>query len=287
MYEDLTFDDIVEIYVASTEHRSKDRDQYSIRCLSPMFSGKKLSDIKRLDIRAYIQKRRQDNVKDTTINRELRFFSAAINFVALELEITLRNPVQAMKLQPGELRVRWISHDEAKALVAAAESYQRIPHLACFIRLALSTGCRKSELLELEWARVNFEAGLLIFESKHNKSKKRKTVPVNAPALQALRILKEWTAAHHPESPWVFTSQRGRRIVCMKRGFTAACERAGITDFRIHDMCHTCASWLVMSGVPLMVVRDLLGHYSVTVTEIYAHLAPSQVQSAVNSLPYL
>ncbi len=66
-----------------------------------------------------------------------------------------------------------------------------------------------------------------------------------------------------------------------KTGFRNACERAGISDFRIHDLRHTCTSWLVMAGVDLYMVRDLLGHASITQTERYAHLAPAKVAAAV------
>ncbi len=55
-------------------------------------------------------------------------------------------------------------------------------------------------------------------------------------------------------------------------------------NFRIHDLRHTCAAWLVSAGVPLSEVRDLLGHSTVMVTERYAHLAPENVRAAVTQL---
>ena len=75
--------------------------------------------------------------------------------------------------------------------------------------------------------------------------------------------------------------------VCMgdvKNAFALACKRAGIHDFRMHDLRHTCAAWLVSGGVSLIEVRDLLGHSSVTMTERYAHLAPENLQRAVKVL---
>lgn len=287
MNQSITFEYITQLYLSAKNHTSKERDYYSLRHLQPFFNGRELETIKRADIRAYIISRQNSGIKNSTINRELRFLSAAINFASLELEIALRNPVKSMMLKIDTLRIRWITHDEAKRLIIAAQQYERIPHLSSFIRLALNTGCRKSELLMLEWSRVDFSMHLLTFESMHNKSGKLKTVPLNPAAIDALSVLRTWTNTYYPSSPYVFTSQRGRRIVCFKRGFTAACKISGIQNFRIHDMRHTCASWLVMSGVPLTVIRDLLGHSSVTVTEIYAHLSPKQVQDAVNSLPVL
>jgi len=59
---------------------------------------------------------------------------------------------------------------------------------------------------------------------------------------------------------------------------------AGIADFRIHDLRHTCAAWLVQAGVPLSEIRDLLGHSTISMTEKYAHLAPENIRSAVSVL---
>ncbi|MBT9566660.1 MAG: site-specific integrase [Thiobacillus sp.] len=70
-------------------------------------------------------------------------------------------------------------------------------------------------------------------------------------------------------------------------GDESVCARAGIKDFRVHDLRHTFASWLVSAGVPLAEVRDLLGHSTIEVTERYAHLAPDNHVRAVSVLDRL
>ena len=76
----------------------------------------------------------------------------------------------------------------------------------------------------------------------------------------------------------MFAHKDGSRVQPVKRSFAAACAKAGIKDFRVHDLRHTCASWLVSSGQSLPAVRDLLGHSTITMTEWYAHLAPEHVR---------
>ncbi|MFJ1251718.1 tyrosine-type recombinase/integrase [Cupriavidus sp. CuC1] len=281
----MIFEEAVGIYLAGSSHRSKQRDHYSLQRLLPHFGGRLVTELRRADVRSYIALRQAEGVKGSTIGRELRFFSAALNFVRLEHDRPdIGNPVQRLGLEVSEGRVRWITQDQASRLVEASEMYARRPHLACFIRLALNTGARKSELLKLTWSRVDRERRFFLLESEHTKSAKRRTVPLNDAALDALSVLRGWGRLNAPGNPWVFGHGGGRRITTFQTGFEGACERAGIDDYRIHDMRHTCASWLVMAGVPLMVVKDLLGHSSVTVTERYAHLAPDQIQSAVQRL---
>src|SRR3569833_2216921 len=216
-----------------------------------------------------------------TGTREPCLLSSAINYARREWERDIPNPVSGRKLKEPEGRVRWISRAEAVALLASATREGQAGHLPDFIRLALHTGCRKNKLLKLEWRRGDLHAGLFHLEARHTKTARRRSVPLNAEARAALMNRARIRATYCPDSPWVFTHEDGSRLLDVKKSFRTACRRAGIADFRIHDLRHTCAAWLVSAGVPLMSVRDLLGHASIKMTERYAHLAPDNVRLAV------
>ncbi len=228
----------------------------------------------------HITRRRAEGVKDSSINRELAVLSAAINNARYHLEWNLPNPVQGRMLKDPEGRVRWISQEDAVLLLEAARA-SRSPYLADLIVLALNKGMRREEMLGLEWCRVDLQAGLIRLEARHTKAGKRRSVPLNRAAREAVISRERFRAKHCPVSPWVFCRKNGERIREARKGFLAACAKAEIADFCFHDLRHTCAAWLVSAGVPLTDVRDLLGHSTVSMTERYAYLAPERVRSAV------
>lgn len=251
-------------------HSSPDALAILLSSLGTEFAADQVSD-----------RRREDGVSNATINRELALLSAAINFYNKEYLETLPNPTRGRKLREPEARIRWLSHAEADRLIEAAKGAQRASHLADFISLAIHTGCRSGELLGLQWSRVDLQERLIRLEGEHTKAGKRRSVPLNDNAYRTLLSRANFRATHCPDSPWVFASKKGQRIQSIKRSFATACRRVGIEDFRIHDLRHTCAAWLVTAGVALPEVRDLLGHGSVTMTEKYAHLSPDNVRRAV------
>ncbi len=281
-----TFDELMLAYLEETQDRkrSAERDRRVARHLYRFFTGRELESLAAADVHGYTAERRQAQVKDATIRRELALLSAAINYAKTWWDWNIPNPVTGRNPARSEGRVRWITRAEAGNLIQAAENEPRAPHLADFIRLALHTGCRKGELLGLEWQRVGLQEALIYLEPRHTKTKERRAVPLNGEARTALLNLAQFRATHCPESPWVFCHKNGQRILNIRKGFTTACRRVGIQDFHPHDLRHTCAAWLVTAGVPLPEVRDLLGHSTIQMTERYAHLAPENVRAAVGVL---
>lgn len=281
-----TYDELMLKYLQATqtEKRSAERDRLSAKHLYCVFTGRLLREIRASDIRKYIDQRKGEGARAGTINKEVGLFSAAFNYARKEWDWDIPNPAAGRRLREPEGRVRWLTRAQARGLIREAESLKRALHLAHFIRLASNTGCRKQELLGLEVARVDLQANLMHLEGRHTKNGKRRSVPLNAAAREAILDLLRFRAAHCPDSPWVFAHKDGSRIQNVKQSFATACKNAGIADFRIHDLRHTCAAWLVSAGVPLPEVRDLLGHSSVKMTERYAHLAPENVRAAVHRL---
>ncbi len=285
-----TFDDMMHAFITAKqgEWRATERVAIACRKLQPHFSGIAAERIRRADVAGYIQARKEDGVSGSTINRELDLLSAACNFAANKLEWNVRNPVVGMSLKEPQGRLRWITREEAeRLLIEASKEERKSPHLADFIRLALNTGCRKNELLKLSWDRVDLNAGCIRLEGEHTKTGKRRIVPLSEVARSALENRARFRAEHCPKSPWVFAHRNGERVQFLQNGFESACKRAGISNFRVHDMRHTCASWLVSAGVPLLEVKELLGHSSIEMTERYAHLSPDNLSRVASTLDRL
>jgi len=247
------------------------------------FGDRPVSSLTRPDISRYIDFRRMHGLSNSSINREISVLSAAINYAVKRWGWNISNPVSGLYLKMPEGRTRWLTREEASRLLAVARESRAI-HLHDFIRLALNTGMRRGEMLRLEWRRVDFTAKRILLEGIHTKNGKRRYVPLNRTALDALRSRLHFRDQKVPGSPWVFLQKNGKPVLQVGFAFRQALEKAGIEDFHIHDMRHTFASWLVQEGVPLSELRDLLGHSSITQTERYAHLAPGGLHKAVQIL---
>jgi integrase len=282
-----TFDELMLRFMKETMGRRRTgerRVKVAVKPLYRAFSGRDVTRLRVLDVRAYIRQRREAGLAASTINKEVGFLSAAINHARKEWGWDIPNAAQGQRLAEPSGRVRWITRAEAAALIRAAQSAPRAPHLADFITVALHTGMRKGEILGLEWRRVDLQANLLHLEAHNTKTGRRRSVPLNRVAREAFLSRLRYRAGNCPASPWVFAHPDGSRIQDVKKAFATACRKAGIADFRIHDLRHTCAAWLVSAGVPLTEVRDLLGHSTIKMTERYAHLAPENVRAAVARL---
>ena len=276
-------DDLMLDYLKATKNKkSHERDRYSARALRRFFAGRELTLLKGADIKAY-QAKRLKEVKPGTVNCELGFLSSAINYAKSEWEWDIPNLVEGRRLREPKGRARYLSRKEAKSLIAAID--EQSPIAVDLIKLAIHTGCRRGELLELEWSRVDLSQNEISLDTIHTKNSKPRTVAINSAAREALIHRASIRAKHCPDSPWVFVHTQGRwkghRVKSCRRAFQTACKRAGIADFTFHDLRHTCASWLVQADVHLLSVRDVLGHSTTAMTERYAHMDNQRIHDAV------
>ena len=281
-----TFDELMLRYLKETQStkRSAERDAWTIKRLQPYFAGRVLNDLKRSDVRGYVLSRRADDVKGSTINRELGLLSAALNVARLDWDWDIPNPAQGMREAEPEGRKFFLTLPQFDALVSAAARQKRAPYLADLVVVAVMTGCRKGELLGLEWSRVDFDAGVIRLRDSDTKAGKSRLVPINEAARAALQRRLAYRKARCPDAAWVFCGPDGERIASVKSSFRHACKSAGIAGMRFHDLRHTCGSWLAQAGVPEGHIAAVLGHSTVRMTERYAHLAPANSRAAVEKL---
>lgn len=283
-----TFDDLLELYLTrvTPTKRAPDRDRWSARSLYPIFTGRRLADIRGPEVRAYIAARQATGIAPGTINKEVGLMSAAINWARRELEWDMDNPWESRRQTEPEGRDRWLTHEEADRLIAAAERRSaRYPWLADFIRIGLYTGMRPGEILGLEWTRVSFDNAVIEFGAGDQKNGRRARIPANATAREALAHRRQYRATHCPGSPWVMCRKDGTRIGSIKTGFAGCVKDAGLIDVHPHDLRRTCGSWLVQAGVGIERVSALLRHSDVAITaRVYAHLRPSDLADAADIL---
>ena len=271
----VTFKDIAATYLetyAKPNKRSWTRDETCIKNLSPYFANKYLHEITPLDIERY-KKKRTDKVTPRTVNIEVKFLKALYN-KAISWGKADKNPVKEVTLFPEDSgRVRYLEKDKIGQLVKACSD-----HLRPIVITALNTGMRKREILDLKWSDIDlYRKTIYIIRSKGGRQRE---VPINSVLYQTLCFLGEKEGV----SSYVFASRGGRPYGNITKSFKSALKGAGIKNFRFHDLRHTFASHLVMSGVDLKTVQELLGHQSIAMTLRYAHLSRGHKRRAVERL---
>lgn len=281
-----TFEEVMTEYLKAKKGSKSFRNiQTSIEILRHYFGGVIINTVKKEYVRSAIQRmQRERGYTASSLSIRMSYFKAAIAYCRKELDWNINDPSEGISLPKRGQRVRWLTREEADRLINAANGMKCHDLLCSFIVLALNTGMRKNEMLKLQWRSVNFEERIVTLLADENKSGRTRSVPLNAAAIQVLEKRRAFAVEHGLKLRWVFAKEDGERWAYPDPSFRKACRLAGIEDFRVHDLRHTCASWMVSHGVPLADVKEVLGHFSVTMTERYAHLAPHRAMQAVSVL---
>ena len=283
---DVTFGHVAERYLKfKSDHgkRSLHQDKWILeKQLLPAFgAGLPIRQLSAEKIAAY-EERRITKVSAWTVRNDLTVLRHLLRLAQRKWNYLDRVPEIELPKAPSG-RTRYLTEGEIKKLLAACEQ-SRNPHLTAIVTLALNTGMRKTEILGLTWERVEldkdlgFNARITLYETKNGEPR---GVPLNTAAGAALIELEPDPDKREGR---VFKRKDGSEWGQIRTGFEKAVERAGLSDFRFHDLRHTAASHLAMRGRPLKEIQEILGHKSFSMTLRYAHLSPRHLRTAVESL---
>src|SRR5581483_1767955 len=226
---------------------------------APETRGKTLGQVRTADLERYRERRRQEGMSEASVNRELCFLRTVYRR-AVRDGLVERSPVDSrLFYREQNQRVRYLTEDEETRLRAEIGE-EHWPLVA----VALSTGFRQGNEFRLRWDDVNFDAGVI--RARDTKSGEDYSVPMNDDLRTLLAGLPSRRLTMAGKTAYVFPSETLETPLDAKnfyhRVFRRALERAGIADFKWHDLRHTFASRLTMAGVDLRTVQELMGHKS-------------------------
>lgn len=207
-------------------------------------------------------------VSNATVNRTLALLRGILRAAERQWGWLERAPAVTLLPEPNK-RVRWLTREEADRLLAELPA-----HLADMAGFTLATGLRESNVTGLRWEDVDLVRRQAWVHGDESKSGRAMGIPLNN---DAVLILRRWLGKHPTH---VFCYTRNRNGIsetapiaeCNSAAWYKALKRAGIENFRWHDLRHTFASWHIQAGTPLHVLQELGGWSSIEMVLKYAHL---------------
>ena len=279
--ENILFEDFASEYVKTyvklelKEHRN---EEYFVKRLASEFKGLYLHQIDSLMVRQFMARRLKD-IRPASVNREFQVLKGMFNR-AIEWDMLHgKNPAVGINNIPqNNSRCRWLTDQEQERLLSYCSGLTKV-----LVLIALKTGMRWGEIKALKWTQeprsnyVDFDNGVIFVHEAMAKSQKSRHIPLSNAVRLALQNVERI-----PGQEYIFLNPETRKpLGCIKRSFHTALRRAGITNFRFHDLRHSFASSLVRNGVDLYVVQKLLGHSTPKMTQRYAHLRQDQLKDAI------
>ncbi len=304
-YPSVTFDDACLRWLQEKEHKkSLDDDKTKIEYFLEFFSGKLLSSITETDIlkatsgminrkhkevweiKAASAKKKGTKIApykpkpatQATKDRYLAFLRSLFRAAVNDWKWIGKSPTIKVR-QKKEIRVRWLTKEEATTLIQCMPDVMKP-----VVMFALATGLRRSNILNLEWTQIDLQRKVAWIHPEDTKGGKAIGVALNETACRVLRmqigkhqqyVFVHTEAWHRADgSP---TAKVRKMRVDDNTAWSTGLRRAGITNFRFHDLRHTWASWLVQAGVPLTALQEMGGWESIEMVQRYAHLAPNHL----------
>jgi integrase len=261
-----TWQDAVERWLREQSHKATYEDDRSkLRWLDHYLVDLEIGKIDGTLIGTITEAKRAEGCRNATINRTLALVRAILRRCAREWDWLDRAPAVRLLKEPTR-RIRFLSREQAQNLLRELP-----PHLKDMASFTLATGLRASSVTGLCWDQVDLGRRLTWIHPDQAKARKAIAVPLNGTAMRVVRAQFD----RHPV--FVFTYQ-GRPVKQVStKAWYKALARAGIENFRWHDLRHTRASWHVQSGTPLCALQELAGWETERMVRRYAHFAANHL----------
>jgi integrase len=267
-----TWDEAALRWLKEKAHKKSYRgDVQIIRWFTGYLRGKTLDQIDRSLIDGLVTRHvhGSDRTKDIYVALIRAIFRRAMR----EWEWIDTVPAFKTYSKGGKVRVRWITEEQAERLLKELPEHQRE-----VVVFALATGLRQGNVLGLTWDRVYLNRRMAMVEHGDTKNGDALGVPLND---LAMAVLERQQGKHERH---VFTFRGNPLRSANTRAWRKALGRAGITNFRWHDLRHTWASWLRQNDVPTWVLQELGGWKSETMVRRYAHMSVKHLQPYADQL---
>lgn len=215
-----------------------------------------------------------------TVVKYLAILSHVLSMCVNEWQWLETNPL--MKVSKPTLpkgRSRFLDDSERVRLLHECQSSMN-PYLYLIVILAISTGMRRSEILNLTWPDIDFKRERVVL--RETKNGEVRVLPLVGLAQQ---LLKELEGSRQIASPLLFPGSDPKKPIDFRSAWRVVVKKAGLQNFKFHDLRHSFASYCVMNGSSLNEVADLLGHKSYqSVTKRYCHLSDAYRRDVVTSM---
>jgi integrase len=286
--EAATMQDVADRYMR--EHGQRKRSGFNDEIL---WRRHLLPTFGRLPVAALTRERVREwhgaHLKPITANRALEVLGKAMELAEeWGWRPTGSNPTAGVKAHPERQRRRYMTSDELNRLRATLQDWEGLGgplslrwRFAQLVRLLLLTGARLREVMEAQWAWVDWDRRVIHVPAEHGKTGAG-TVQLSDRAVDVLVALRQQQG---PDCPWVIHGlSQAKPLVGYRKLWLALLQEAGITGLRVHDLRHTFASYALSGGETLGTVGQLLGHRSAQTTTRYAHLIDDAARRAVARL---
>ena len=264
--------DAVVRWLREQAHKASLRDdKRMLRWLHRFLADRQLESINWTLVEAIIESKQAEGCSNATVNRHLALLRAILRRCVRDWEWLDRAPTIRLLKEPTR-RIRFLSQTQALILLRELP-----PHLRDMASFALATGLRAANVTGLIWDQVDLSRKLAWVHPDQAKARKAIAVPLNEMAMCVI----EGQAGKHPVHVFSYLKEPIKQV--STRAWYRALQRAGLQDFRFHDLRHTWASWHIQSGTPLFALQELGGWETERMVRRYAHLAADHLAAYVGN----